>query len=50
MSSQKGSLDIVIKEEFSLADKGQTLVVKTTRTTPRGEMSSKQIYQREKSE
>jgi hypothetical protein len=50
MSSQKGSLDIVIKEEFSLADKGQSLVVKTTRTTPRGEMSSKQIYKREKSE
>lgn len=35
------------QEEYSLSDDGQSLTLKTTRSTPRGDMSSKQVFARQ---
>ena len=47
-SGPNGEMEMHTKEEFSLADDGQTLVVKTTRSTPMGDLSSKQVYTKQK--
>jgi hypothetical protein len=36
-----------VKEEFSLAKGGRRLVLKTTRTTPRGEFTTKHVFNKE---
>jgi len=38
--------EMTVKEEYSLSKDGKTLTIKTTRNTPRGEMSSKQVFNR----
>lgn len=44
VSGPNGEMVISSKEEFSLADNGQTLIIKTTRFTPRGELTHKQVF------
>jgi hypothetical protein len=39
--------DVVIKEEYSLADKGRTLIIKTTLRGPMGDTSFKQVFIRQ---
>jgi hypothetical protein len=39
--------DVVIKEEYSLADKGRTLIIKTTLRGPMGDSSFKQVFFRQ---
>jgi hypothetical protein len=39
-----GGQDIVIKQEFSLSKDGKTLTVKTTETTGREQVNSKEVY------
>ncbi len=41
------SREMKSQEEFSLSEDGQTLTIKTTRSTPRGEMSFKQVFARQ---
>jgi hypothetical protein len=36
--------DITVKEEYSISKDGRTLTIKTSRTTPRGGTSSKQVF------
>jgi hypothetical protein len=43
-ASGSGGQDIVIKQEFSLSKDGKTLTVKTTETTGRGQINSKEVY------
>jgi hypothetical protein len=44
MSSPNGEMEIRSKEELSLTNGGQTLIITTTRSTPRGEESFKQVF------
>ena len=39
-----GEMEMGYREEFSLADDGRSLVLKTTRSTPKGQMSMKQVF------
>jgi hypothetical protein len=41
-----GDREMRSQEEFSLADDGQTLIIKTTRPTPDGERTFKQVFTR----
>jgi hypothetical protein len=43
-SGRSGGQDIVIKQEFSLSKDGKTLTVKTTETTAREQINSKEVY------
>ena len=45
-STSEGDREIVVREEYSLADKGNTLIIKIKRQTPRGEISSKRVFTR----
>ncbi len=40
----EGDRELRSREEFSLADNGMTLIIKTTRFTPEGEQSFKQFF------
>ena len=50
MSGPNGEVDRSFTEEYSLADNGQTLIIKTTRSTPRGDMSFKEVFNRQQQE
>jgi hypothetical protein len=43
-AGRSGGQDIVIKQEFSLSKDGKTLTVKTTETTAREQINSKEVY------
>ena len=45
--SPEGEITSNIQEEFSLADEGKTLILKTAHTTPMGERTVKQVYIRQ---
>jgi hypothetical protein len=44
INSPRGDFDLQVKEEFSLSADGKTLTVQTTRDTPMGENTSKQVF------
>jgi hypothetical protein len=43
-NSPRGPLEVEVTEEFSLSADGKTLTVQTTRNTPTGENTSKQVF------
>lgn len=47
MSSPNGDMEMHSQDEYSLSADDQTLTIKTTRSTPRGEMSAKQVFIRQ---
>ncbi len=44
VSSLRGDFEVQVKEEFSLSADGKTLTVHTTRNTPMGENTMKQVF------
>lgn len=44
MSTQSGNFDMKVKEEMSLSKDGKELTIKTTRSTPRGDRTSKLVF------
>lgn len=50
MSRQGESYNMPIKEEYSVSKDGKVLIIKTTRTTPRGEATIKQVFNRQETE
>lgn len=44
VSTPDGDVEMHSSEEFSLADNGNTLMIKTTRTTPMGEHTFTEVY------
>ena len=46
MSTQFGEFTIALVEHRSLSDDGQTMTVKTTRTTPRGDIAATLVYRK----
>src|SRR5207247_3592228 len=44
VSSPRGDFEVQVKEEFSLSADGKTLTVHTTRNTPMGENTMKQVF------
>jgi hypothetical protein len=47
MSSSRGEMEIATKEAFSLSEDGKVLTITTTRTTPQGERTTKQVYNKQ---
>ena len=46
-NSPRGPLDVEVKEEFSLSADGKNLTVQTTRNTPMGENTIKQVFNKQ---
>jgi len=44
MSTPQGDFEIGVKEEYVLSDGGKVLTVTSTRSTPQGDRTSKQVY------
>jgi hypothetical protein len=44
MSTQRGDMEIPTKEVYSLSADGKVLTIETTRSTRRGDMKGKQVY------
>jgi len=44
MSTQKGDFEITIKSVYALSADGKVLTVTTSRSTPQGERTTKQVY------
>jgi hypothetical protein len=44
VSTPEGNMEMQSSEEFSLADNGNTLMIKTTRNTPMGERTFTEVY------
>jgi hypothetical protein len=44
VATPRGEMEVGFREEFSLADDGRSLVLETTRSTPKGQMSMKQVF------
>ena len=44
MTTPNGEFEMEVKDEYSLSADGKVLTVSTTRTTPGGEQTSKQVY------
>ena len=47
VTTPNGEFEIEIKDEYSLSADGKVLTVSTTRTTPGGEQTSKQVYNKQ---
>ncbi len=47
VSTPEGDAEMHSREEFSLADNGDTLIIKTTRNTPMGEQTFTEVYIRQ---
>ncbi len=47
MQTQRGDFDIDIKEEYALSADGKVLTIQTTRNTPGGENTLKQVYNKQ---
>ena len=47
ISSQRGEMEIATKEIYSLSADGKVLTITTTRTTPQGERTTKQVYNKQ---
>ncbi len=46
MSAFEGEQEMVLREEYSLEDKGKTLIIKTRRQSPLGDISTKRVFTR----
>ena len=44
LQTQRGDFDLEIKEVYSLSSDGKVLTIQTTRNTPMGENTSKQVF------
>jgi hypothetical protein len=50
-SDRRGeSYSIDVREEYSISKDGKTLTIRTTRTSPRGEVTSRQVFERQESQ
>ncbi len=49
MTMRGQNYGVTVREEYSLSKNGKTLTIKTTRTTQRGNTSSKQVFNRQES-
>lgn len=47
VSTPNGDFELGVKEEFSLSPDAQVLTIRTTRASPRGENTSKQIFNKQ---
>jgi len=47
ISSPRGEMEIATKEAYSLSEDGKVLTITTTRTTPQGERTTKQVYNKQ---
>ena len=47
VTTPNGEFELEIKDEYSLSADGKVLTVSTTRTTPGGEQTSKQVYNKQ---
>jgi hypothetical protein len=47
VTTPNGEFEMEIKDEYSLSADGKVLTVSTTRTTPGGEQTSKQVYNKQ---
>jgi hypothetical protein len=44
VATPRGEMEMGFREEFSLADDGRSLVLQATRSTPKGQVSMKQVF------
>ena len=47
MSTPNGDFEIGVKDEFSLSEDGKVLTINSTRSTPMGDRTSKQVYNKQ---
>jgi hypothetical protein len=44
MSTPNGDVELAVKDEYAVSDDGTVLTLTSTRTTPQGDRTSKQVY------